>query len=180
MVEIVNRIPAGVRRPIQFFHLPVPQPRSDDAYFAPLEGLRLPAGTELYLGLVHHDDDAGNLARLAAARRHARVDGIATECGMARGDPAQFPGLLQAHARLAEHADPSRRRPCNRRGTFAVLQESGNSAIFHPSDRPAKTHSLGRTPDAVPDRPREHARRRHSRAALDAARGNRADRGLGQ
>jgi hypothetical protein len=104
MVEIVNRVAAGVRRPIQFFHLPVPQPRSDDAFFAPLEGLRLAPGTELYLGLVHHDDEAGNLARLAAARRHARVEGIATECGMARGDPAQFPDLLRAHARLAEGA----------------------------------------------------------------------------
>ena len=88
MVEIVNAISAGVRRPIQFFHLPVPKPRTDDAYFAPLEGLRLRPETELYLGLVHHDDAAGNAARLAAARRHARVDGVATECGMARGDPA--------------------------------------------------------------------------------------------
>jgi hypothetical protein len=105
MVESVNRVVAGVRRPVQFFHLPVPQPRTDDAFFAPLEGLRLPAGTELYLGLVHHGDGAGNLARLAAARRHARVDGIATECGMARGDPAQFSDLLQAHAQLAGRGD---------------------------------------------------------------------------
>ena len=105
MVEIVNRTVAGVRRPIQFFHLPVPQPRSDDAYFAPLEGLRLPAGTELYLGLIHHNDPAGDAARLTAARRHARIDGVGTECGMARGDPAQFPDLLHAHARLAERAE---------------------------------------------------------------------------
>ena len=39
MVEMVNAIAAGVRRPIQFFHLPVPKPRTDDAYFAPLERL---------------------------------------------------------------------------------------------------------------------------------------------
>src|SRR4029079_18424870 len=84
MVEIVNAISAGVRRPIQFFHLPVPQPRADDEFFAPLEGFRLGPGTELYLGLVHHDDEGGNALRLAAARRHVRVDGIATECGMAR------------------------------------------------------------------------------------------------
>ena len=102
MVEIVNRITAGVRRPIQFFHLPVPKPRSDDAYFAPLETLKLRPETELYLGLVHHDDAAGNAARLAAARRHVRVDGVATECGMARGDPARFPALLAAHAQTAE------------------------------------------------------------------------------
>lgn len=102
MVEIVNRIGAGVRRPIQFFHLPVPRPRTDDAYFAPLEGLRLRPESELYLGLVHHDDAAGNAARLAAARRHARVDGVATECGMARGDPSRLPALLAAHVRTAE------------------------------------------------------------------------------
>ncbi len=102
MVEIVNRIAAGVRRPIQFFHLPVPKPRTDDAYFAPLAGLKLGPDTELYLGLVHHDDAAGNALRLTVARRHAQVDGIATECGMARGDPARLPALLAAHAKAAE------------------------------------------------------------------------------
>jgi hypothetical protein len=44
----------------------------------------------------------GNAARLAAARRHTRVDGVATECGMARGDPERFPGLLAAHVQTAE------------------------------------------------------------------------------
>jgi len=101
MVEIVNRLVAGVKRPIQFFHLPVPQPRTDDAYFAPLAGLHLPPDTELYLGLVHRDDAGGDAARLAAARRYARVDGVATECGMARGDPERFPALLAAHAAAA-------------------------------------------------------------------------------
>jgi len=80
----------------------VPKPRLDDAYFAPLEGLKLRPETELYLGLVHHDDETGNAARLTAARRHARVDGIATECGMARGDPARIPALLAAHAKAVE------------------------------------------------------------------------------
>jgi hypothetical protein len=101
MVEIAGATTAAVKRPIQFFHLPVPKPRTDDAYFAPLETLRLGAKTELYLGLVHYDDDEGNAARLAAARRHVRVDGIATECGMACGDPARLPALLAAHATAA-------------------------------------------------------------------------------
>jgi hypothetical protein len=105
MTEIVNAIVARVKRPIEFFHLPVPKGRTDDAYFAPLEKLKLRPGTALYLGLIHHDDAEGDKARLAAARRHVRVDGIATECGMARGDPARLPALLAAHARAAKLAD---------------------------------------------------------------------------
>lgn len=104
MVEIVNAIAARVKRPIQFFHLPVPKGRSDDAYFAPLEKLKLKPGTELYLGLIHHNDATGDAERLAAARRHVRVDGIGTECGMARGDPARLTSLLAAHTRAAEAA----------------------------------------------------------------------------
>ena len=101
MVEMTNAIVASVKRPIQFFHMPVPKGRTDDAYFMPLERLRLGPDTGLYLGLIHYDDAAGGKARLAAARRHARVDGIATECGMARGDPTRLPALLAAHVRLA-------------------------------------------------------------------------------
>lgn len=104
MTEIVNAVVARVKRPIQFFHLPVPKGRTDDAYFAPLEKLQLPPGTALYLGLIHHNDAAGDAKRLAAARRHVRVDGIGTECGMARGDPSRLPALLTAHARAAEIA----------------------------------------------------------------------------
>ena len=44
MVEMANAIAAGVKRPIQFFHMPVPKDRTDDAYFAPLDGLRLAPG----------------------------------------------------------------------------------------------------------------------------------------
>ena len=104
MVAIANGIAAQVKRPIQFIHMPVMKDRTDDAYFAPLEGLKLGAGTELYFGLIHHGDDAGNIARLEAAKRHARVDGVATECGMARGDPERFAALLASHATLAQAA----------------------------------------------------------------------------
>jgi hypothetical protein len=104
MVEMTNAIARGVERPIQFFHMPVPKSRTDDGYFAPLENLRLASGTELYLGLIHHDDAQGDAARLAAARRHGRVGGIATECGMARGDPARLPSLLAAHVRAVQAA----------------------------------------------------------------------------
>jgi hypothetical protein len=102
MVEMTNAISAGVGRPIQFFHLPVPKPRTDDGFFQPLEHLTLKSETELYLGLIHHNDPKGDDVRLAAARRHARIDGIGTECGWARGDAGRIGSLLQSHARLAE------------------------------------------------------------------------------
>ena len=102
MVEMTNAIVASVKRPIQFFHLPVIKARTDDAYFAPLEKLKLGQETELYLGLIHHNDSAGDAARLAAARRHARVDGVGTECGMARGDPTRLTAMLAAHVRAVE------------------------------------------------------------------------------
>jgi hypothetical protein len=104
MVEIANATSVGITRPIQFFHMPVPKERTDDAYFSPLDNLRLHPETRLYLGLVHHDDAAGYAARIAAARRHVRIDGVATECGMARGDPARLPTLLAAHVRAAQTA----------------------------------------------------------------------------
>jgi hypothetical protein len=97
MVEMTNAIVAGVKRPIEFFHMPVVKARTDDAYFAPLKNLKLRPETELYLGLIHHNDAGGDRARLNTARRFARVDGIGTECGMARGDPARLPALLAAH-----------------------------------------------------------------------------------
>jgi hypothetical protein len=104
MVDMANAISAGVKRQIQFFHMPVPKGRADDAYFAPLNKLTLHPETELYFGLIHHDDASGNAARLATARRHARVDGVGTECGMARGDPTRLLALLAAHVRAVESA----------------------------------------------------------------------------
>jgi hypothetical protein len=71
-------------------------------YFAPLAGLKLRPETELYLGLVHRDDMAGNAARFAAARRHVRVDGVATECSTAlsaRLDPEDLREVIAAYHR---------------------------------------------------------------------------------
>ena len=98
MVEMTNAIAAGVKRPIQFFHMPVPKGAHRRRLFRAAGGAEARPETELYLGLIHHDDANGDAARLAAARRHVRVDGVGTECGMARGDPARLPALLAAHA----------------------------------------------------------------------------------
>jgi hypothetical protein len=105
MVEFTNRLIRGLKRPAQLVHMPVPRDRYDEAYFAPLQALRLPAETELCLGLVHHTDGiAGTRRRLATAEKFVKAFSIATECGFGRRDPATIPELLRIHAQAAELA----------------------------------------------------------------------------
>ena len=55
LVEMLDGIAAATRRRIDFFHIPVPRDRTDDAYYAPLERLEAARrGPKLYLGLLHH------------------------------------------------------------------------------------------------------------------------------
>jgi hypothetical protein len=83
LVQIANAIAAGARRPVEWIHLPVPINRSDEAYFAPLAGLRLPPQTRVYLGLVHEEDGLeGAQRRVAAAAPFLTGFGVATECGL--------------------------------------------------------------------------------------------------
>lgn len=99
LVEMANALKAAVPRPITYIHMPVPIDRADDAYFEPLLGLRLAAGTELYLGLVHPDGVEATNRRIATASRYAPDFGIATECGMARQrTPELVRTLLEIHA----------------------------------------------------------------------------------
>ena len=89
MVELANLIARSVSRPITWMHMPVPIDRTDDAFFRPLESLRLAPETELYLGLVHAQDGVeGARRRIEAAKKWAPRFGIASECGISRGrDP---------------------------------------------------------------------------------------------
>ena len=101
MVRLANALSSGIKRPITWIHMPVPVDRSDDAYFAPLDSLRLPANCRLYLGLIHDTDGmAGTAKRIAGASRHMADFGIATECGFGRRDAATVQGLLDLHAAL--------------------------------------------------------------------------------
>jgi hypothetical protein len=80
----------------------VPIERDDDAYFAPLSGLAWPAQTEVYLGLVHHEDGVeGALRRAATASRFVPDFGIATECGFGRGPRERTAALLDLHEQVA-------------------------------------------------------------------------------
>jgi hypothetical protein len=96
LVEIANAVAVGVKRRLNWIHMPVPIKRDDDEYFAPLAGLSLPRKTRLYLGLVHEEDGLeGAQRRAAAAEKHVSGFGVATECGM-QNEPRE------AHARILE------------------------------------------------------------------------------
>jgi hypothetical protein len=99
MVETANRLTRATSRSVNWFHMPVPRERVDDAYYAPLRALEKPEATTLFLGLVHYTDGlAGTLERIAIAQRHADSFGIATECGMGRRPPETIESLLRLHA----------------------------------------------------------------------------------
>jgi hypothetical protein len=102
LVEMLSGIAAATRRRIDFFHIPVPKDRTDEAYYAPLRNWRRPDGTRLYLGLLHYDDDAGDKARIAVARRFIDDFGLSAECGWGRTEPGRLPGLLRGHRLAAE------------------------------------------------------------------------------
>jgi hypothetical protein len=103
LVEIANGLTDGLHRRLDFLHLPVPQDRTDAAYYAPLRDLRIPANATLYLGLIHHDDHDGDQARIEAAKGVVPSFGVASECGWGRTDPERVPDLLAAHRHAMEH-----------------------------------------------------------------------------
>jgi hypothetical protein len=102
LTELANGILARVQRRVDFLHLPLPRERDDAAYFVPLHALRLPLDARLYLGLIHHADEAGDRRRIATARTVTPRFGVATECGWGRTDPARVTGLLASHRRAID------------------------------------------------------------------------------
>jgi hypothetical protein len=101
--ELARAIVSGVKRRVDFLHLPVPRERDDPAYLAPLRDLELPADLRLYLGLLHHGDRAGDRRRIDVARDAVPVFGVATECGWGRGEPARLAGLLESHRHAVDY-----------------------------------------------------------------------------
>jgi hypothetical protein len=89
-VTLANGIKCNALRRVDYVHMPVPRNRTDDAYFAPLQGLKI-GDTTLYIGLVHYTDGVpGTLRRLETFKRHyAGPSGVTTECGIGRRPPDQ-------------------------------------------------------------------------------------------
>lgn len=102
MAEMVNSFIDGLKRPLNFLHLPVPADRTDEAYFTPIKQIKMPAETQLYLGLLHFDDHDGDKKRIEGACKVVPSFGISTECGWGRADPARVPGLVAAHKKVME------------------------------------------------------------------------------
>ena len=102
MVELANAVQQELSGHIDFLHMPVPKDRTDADYFTPLIHLRGFEDTLVYLGLIHHHDEAGDAARIAAARAVLPSFGVASECGWGRTDPQRVPGLLTSHRRAIE------------------------------------------------------------------------------
>jgi len=106
LVEVANGLASKLQRQLDFLHMPVPRDRVDDAYYAPLAKLKLPTETELYLGLIHHQDHSGDKQRIATAQKVIPSFGIASECGWGRTDPERVPGLIESHRLAASNLYP--------------------------------------------------------------------------
>jgi methionine synthase II (cobalamin-independent) len=103
MVSVANGIMDRVKRPINWFHMPVPRDRKDQGYFAPLTTLNLPEATSLFLGLIHFTDgETGTLERIRAASEVIDAFGVATECGLGRRPPETIPEILRIHQAVAD------------------------------------------------------------------------------
>ncbi|GAA1443606.1 hypothetical protein [Leifsonia poae] len=103
LADVISGVLAAAPRPITWFHLPVPIERDDAAFFAPLAAVELPESTELYFGLLHHEDGVDGARRRAdAAATAVPRFGVATECGFGRGPSERTPALLDLHAAVAD------------------------------------------------------------------------------
>jgi hypothetical protein len=107
-VEISNGVLGAASRTVDWVHMPVPRDRDDVEYVAPLRGLRMPASTRLYLGVVHYTDGvAGTEQRIATAASVYPEFGIATECGLGRRVGQDIRELLRVHAQAVGASEPS-------------------------------------------------------------------------
>lgn len=108
LVDVARTVLRDVGRQVDWFHLPVPKERDDDAYFTALAGL-VPeledGGLQVYLGLVHVDDEEGTRRRIEAASRVLGAFGVATECGMGRTPPEHFDSIMAISAAVSSPVD---------------------------------------------------------------------------
>ncbi len=102
LVEVANGLAVSLSRQLNWIHMPLPRPISEESY-GRLAALTLQPETELYLGIVHLDDGVeGARARIAAAHRHVQSFGVATDCGWGRGGSEKVQELLELHRAVSD------------------------------------------------------------------------------
>lgn len=111
-VRLVNALAAAAHHDLGWVSFTVPQHQRDPGYFEPLARLQVSPETELNVALVpYHPDtqESGTTeeqvrlidARLGEALGTATPGwGISTECGMARAEREEVPGLLDQHTQI--------------------------------------------------------------------------------
>jgi hypothetical protein len=105
-VRVINAVAAGAGRAVDFVAFTVPQYQRDPAYFEPLSALDVPEETELNFALVaYHPDEqepgtTAEQVKLVDQHLGDRPWGICTECGMARAEREEIPGLLDQHREI--------------------------------------------------------------------------------
>jgi hypothetical protein len=96
MVNLSNSIIKRLAHPISWIHLPVPKNRDDTAYFEPLKTLNIGPDCELFLGLVHANDEDGTKRRIQTAQSVLTHSfGVATECGLGRTPQNEIESILK-------------------------------------------------------------------------------------
>lgn len=100
LVSVANTVMKNAQRPINWFHMPVPKGRDDAAYFEPLKDLEL-GNAELYLGVVHANDEEGTRRRIQTASKLVKEFSVATECGLGRTPPEDFPSIMSISAAVS-------------------------------------------------------------------------------
>ena len=99
-VDLANAFVRASGRKVDWVHLPVLD-REDEAFFAPLKGLK-PKDARVYLGMIHHMDKFRE--RLNAARKYWSDFGVGAYCGFGRVPPAELPAILDDHLKAVEMA----------------------------------------------------------------------------
>jgi hypothetical protein len=107
-VQVVAALNDIAQRQVNWYAFTVPQYQRDPSFFAPLRDMPRREGTELYFALVpyHPDKQAPGTTeeqvRLIDEHLAASEWGICTECGMARAESAEIPGLLDKYREILE------------------------------------------------------------------------------